>query len=158
MTHDAWGWCTGITQRDGTGRDVRGGFRMGNMRTPVADSCWCMAKPIQYCKVISLQLNKFILKKLKSKLKKISYTELLFVKSLQQCIAHTNLHVFKMGPVRGKFIKLLAVKIWGAPGWKRKESDTTERLNWLTGWKWKWKECSMSFKGSSRNPLVPTSR
>ena len=75
-----------------------------------------MAKPIQYCKVISLQLNKFILKKLKSKLKKISYTELLFVKSLQQCIAHTNLHVFKMGPVRGKFIKLLAVKIWGAPG------------------------------------------
>ena len=22
--------------------------------TPVADSCWCMAKPIQYCKVISL--------------------------------------------------------------------------------------------------------
>ena len=29
----------------------------------VADSCWCMAKPIQYCKVINLQLNKFILKK-----------------------------------------------------------------------------------------------
>ena len=26
-------------------------FRMGNMYTPVADSCWCMAKPIQYCKV-----------------------------------------------------------------------------------------------------------
>ena len=25
--------------------------------TPVADSCWCMAKPIQYCKVISLQLK-----------------------------------------------------------------------------------------------------
>ena len=22
-----------------------------NMCTPVADSCWCMAKPIQYCKV-----------------------------------------------------------------------------------------------------------
>ena len=27
------------------------GFRMGNMCTPVADSCQCMAKPIQYCKV-----------------------------------------------------------------------------------------------------------
>ena len=31
--------------------------------TPFKDSCWCMAKPIQYCKVISLQLNKFIIKK-----------------------------------------------------------------------------------------------
>ena len=25
--------------------------------TPVANSCWCMAKPIQYCKVISLRLK-----------------------------------------------------------------------------------------------------
>ena len=24
---------------------------MGNMCIPVVDSCWCMAKPIQYCKV-----------------------------------------------------------------------------------------------------------
>ena len=39
-----------------------GGFRMGNTCTPVVDSCQCMAKPIQYCKVISLQLNKFTLK------------------------------------------------------------------------------------------------
>ena len=62
-------WCriqdTGMTQRDGMGREVGGGFRMGNTCTPVADSCWCMAKPIQYCKVISLQLKKinFIFKK-----------------------------------------------------------------------------------------------
>ena len=27
------------------------GFRMGNTCTPVVDSCQCMAKPIQYCKV-----------------------------------------------------------------------------------------------------------
>ena len=27
------------------------GFRMGNTWTPMADSCQCMAKPIQYCKV-----------------------------------------------------------------------------------------------------------
>ena len=27
---DAWGWCTGMTQRDGMGREVGGGFRMGN--------------------------------------------------------------------------------------------------------------------------------
>ena len=36
---DAWGWCTGMTQRDGKGREVGGGFRMGNMCTLVVDSC-----------------------------------------------------------------------------------------------------------------------
>ena len=36
---EAWGWCTGMTQRDGMGKEVRGGFRMGNMCTPVADAC-----------------------------------------------------------------------------------------------------------------------
>ena len=36
---DAWGWCTGTTQRDGTGREVEGGFRMGNMCIPGVDSC-----------------------------------------------------------------------------------------------------------------------
>ena len=33
------------------------GFRMGNTCTPVVDSCWSMAKPIQYCKVINFQLT-----------------------------------------------------------------------------------------------------
>ena len=51
MIQDARGWCTGMTQRDGMGRAVGGGFRMENTCTPVADSCQCMAKPIQYCKV-----------------------------------------------------------------------------------------------------------
>ena len=27
---DAWGWCTGMTQRDGMGREEGGGFRMRN--------------------------------------------------------------------------------------------------------------------------------
>jgi len=36
---DAWGLCTGMTQRDGMGREVRGGFRIGNTCTPVADAC-----------------------------------------------------------------------------------------------------------------------
>ena len=44
-------WCTGMTERDGMGREVGGGFRMGNTCTPVEDSCQCMTKPIQYCKV-----------------------------------------------------------------------------------------------------------
>ena len=26
---DAWGWCTGMTQRDGMGREVGGGFQDG---------------------------------------------------------------------------------------------------------------------------------
>ena len=37
-----------------TGREEGGGFRMGNTCIPVADSCWYMAKPIQYCKVKKL--------------------------------------------------------------------------------------------------------
>ena len=36
---DAWSWCTGMTQRDGMGKEVGGGFRMVNTCTPVADSC-----------------------------------------------------------------------------------------------------------------------
>ena len=40
-----------MTRRDGTGREVGEGFRMGNTRTPVADSGRCVAEPIQYCKV-----------------------------------------------------------------------------------------------------------
>jgi len=34
-----------------TGRGEGGGFRMGNTCILVADSCWYMAKAIQYCKV-----------------------------------------------------------------------------------------------------------
>ena len=39
MILNAWGWCTGMTQRDGTGREVGGRFRMGNTYILVADSC-----------------------------------------------------------------------------------------------------------------------
>ena len=48
---DAWGWCTQMTHKDDIGRMVGGGFRIGNSCTPMRDSCQCMAKPIQYCKV-----------------------------------------------------------------------------------------------------------
>ena len=43
--------CTGMTQRDVVGREVGGGFMFGIACTPMVDSCQCMAKPIQYCKV-----------------------------------------------------------------------------------------------------------
>ena len=35
----AWGWCTGMTWRDGMGREVGGEFRMGNTCIHVVDSC-----------------------------------------------------------------------------------------------------------------------
>ena len=66
MIQGAWGWCTGMTQRDGMGREVGGGFRIVNMCTPVVDACLCMAKPIQYCKLkIIIIINKKMKKKRK---------------------------------------------------------------------------------------------
>ena len=46
---------------DPEGKDGEGGGRGdwdGNTCKSMADSCQCMAKPLQYCKVISLQLKK----------------------------------------------------------------------------------------------------
>ena len=40
----AQGWSTGKTQRDGVGREMGGGFRMGNTCKSMADSCQCMTK------------------------------------------------------------------------------------------------------------------
>ena len=39
-------------------REVGGGIGMGNTCKSMANSCQCMTKPLQYCKVISLQLIK----------------------------------------------------------------------------------------------------
>ena len=44
MRQGAQGWCSGMTLRDGMGREEGGGFRMGSTYTPMADSCQCMAK------------------------------------------------------------------------------------------------------------------
>ena len=44
MRKSAQSWCTGMTLRDGIGREVEVGFRMGNTCTPMAESCQCMAK------------------------------------------------------------------------------------------------------------------
>ena len=47
--------CLGLMHWDDPerwyGEGGGGGFRVGNSCTPVVDSCQCMAKPIQYCKV-----------------------------------------------------------------------------------------------------------
>ena len=44
MRQGAQGRCTRMTLRDGMGREVGGGFRMGDTGTPMADSCEFMAK------------------------------------------------------------------------------------------------------------------
>ena len=41
----AQGWYTGKTQRDGMGKEVGGGIRMGNTCKSMADSCQRMTKP-----------------------------------------------------------------------------------------------------------------
>ena len=51
-------WCTGKTQRDRMEREVGEGIGTGNTCKSMADSCQHMAKPLQYYKVISLQLIK----------------------------------------------------------------------------------------------------
>ena len=51
MRQGAQDWCTGMTQRDGMGMEVAGGFSMGNTCILMVDSSQFMAKPIQYCKV-----------------------------------------------------------------------------------------------------------
>ena len=54
----AQGWCTGKTQRDGVGRKAGGGSGWGTHVNPWLIHVNVWQKPLQYCKVISLQLIK----------------------------------------------------------------------------------------------------
>ena len=54
----AQGWCTGMTQRDGMGREVGGGSGWGTHVNPWLIHVNVWQKPLQYCKLISLQLIK----------------------------------------------------------------------------------------------------
>ena len=61
------GWCTGKTQRDGMGRDV-GGMWEGGSGWGIHVNPWLIhvnvwQKPLQYCKVVSLQQIKINEKK-----------------------------------------------------------------------------------------------
>ena len=62
-------WCTGRTQRNCVGREVGGGSGWGIHVTPWLIHVNVWQKPLQYCKVISLQLIKINGKK------KILWTE-----------------------------------------------------------------------------------
>ena len=54
----AWTCCTGKTQRDQVEREEGGRIGIGNTCKSMAESFHCMTNPLQYCKVISLQLIK----------------------------------------------------------------------------------------------------
>ena len=56
----AQGWCTGKTQRDGTGREVGGGSGWGTHVNPWLIHVNVWQKPLQHCEVISVQLIKII--------------------------------------------------------------------------------------------------
>ena len=53
----AQGWCTGMTLGDATGRKVGGGSGWGTHVRPCLIHVDVWQKPLQYCKVISLQLK-----------------------------------------------------------------------------------------------------
>ena len=72
MKQGTQSWCTGTTQRDGMGREVGGCFRVGTHVHPWLIHVNVWQKP-QYCKAISLQLNKF---------KKISNSENILVNKM----------------------------------------------------------------------------
>ena len=62
----AQGWCTGKPQRDGMEREAgRGKLRWGTLVNPWLIHVNVWQKPLQYCKVISLQLIKINGKKIK---------------------------------------------------------------------------------------------
>ena len=63
----ARGWCTGKTQRDGVGREVGGGSGWGIHVNPWLIHVNVRQKPLQYCKVISLQPIKINEKKKEAK-------------------------------------------------------------------------------------------
>ena len=54
----ARGWCTGMNQRDGMGREVGGGSGWGTQVNPWLIHVNIWQKPLRYCKVISLQMIK----------------------------------------------------------------------------------------------------
>ena len=58
MNQGTQSWCSGITQRDGEGREVEGGIQDGGTHVlPRMIHVDVWQKPPQYCKVISFQLK-----------------------------------------------------------------------------------------------------
>ena len=111
LIQDAWGWCTGMTWRDDTGREVGGGFRMGNTCMPVADSCWCVAEPIQYCKV------KKILKILKNIMRNQFTVQLVWALRVKDGVINGETWGTRMTWVTGEWGKIsIQGRVWSKVG------------------------------------------
>ena len=82
-------WCTGKTQRDWVEREVGGGSGWGIHVTPWLIHVNVWQKPLQYCKVISLQLIKINGKKRKKKKSFIFYL-------YDVCIEMNNFCILKL--------------------------------------------------------------
>ena len=59
MKQGTQSWCSGTTRRDAVGREMGGAFKMGTHVHLWLIHVNVWQKPLQYCKIISLQLNKF---------------------------------------------------------------------------------------------------
>ena len=96
----ARGWCTGKTQRDGMGREAGGGIGMGNTCNPwlIHVSVW--QKPLQYCKVISLQLIKINEKKMVMELGMNKEQRILFLKKCIFSVHHIRRHFVIVGDIQ----------------------------------------------------------
>jgi len=57
MRQGAQGWCTGMTLRDGKGRELGAGLGWGTYVYPWLIHVNVWQNPLQYCKVNSLQLK-----------------------------------------------------------------------------------------------------
>jgi len=57
MVQDAWGWCTGMPQRDDMGGGGGGGVQDGEHMYTCGGFMLMYGKTNKYCKVISLQLK-----------------------------------------------------------------------------------------------------
>ena len=86
-----------VFKRDGMGKEVGGGFRMGNTCTPVADACLCMAKPIQYFKVTKNNNNKK------------------FKKKKKMCNIYKGCNIHIMGELKGK--ERIRSNMWSNENW-----------------------------------------
>ena len=75
MRQGAQGQCTGMTLRDGIEREVGGGSERGTRVHPWLIHVNVWQKPLQYCKVISLQLKKIIFFKRNIKKQNSMWTE-----------------------------------------------------------------------------------
>ena len=80
------------------GREEGGGFRMGNMCMPVADSFRYIAEPIQYLKF----KNKIKFKKIKKKKKKREFTAIEWIEILHFKRLLPILYDSKRKPIKAK--------------------------------------------------------